>query len=261
MTSMDPPERPDDAVLRAVAGAFADAWNQHDAQRVAEVFTEDAVMEDPGAPEAVLRGRSAIRGRSIPDAAIVVQGGKIVAAAGDPGVLRVLAACLPGCPHAPGSPLHASGRRRVREPLAYLGNDGARPSAAGLRCHASARRDRGGGDHRAQREPRVALPTVLRHDTGRPPTRRRPTARQSAGASWGAGTTPLGRAEDAHAPHLTQANRDHGADEPGTRRAAPRADRHTPLQPRPALVVCAKPGGRAQFTEARAFAHRVSGRR
>jgi steroid delta-isomerase-like uncharacterized protein len=61
MTSVDPSERPDDAVLRAVAGAFEDAWNQHDAQRVAEVFTEDAVMEDPGAPEVVLRGRSAIR--------------------------------------------------------------------------------------------------------------------------------------------------------------------------------------------------------
>lgn len=76
MTSVDPSERPDDAALRAVAGAFEDAWNQHDAQRVAEVFAEDAVMEDPGAPEAVLRGRSAIRAyfeswlRAFPDAQI-----------------------------------------------------------------------------------------------------------------------------------------------------------------------------------------------
>lgn len=74
MTSMDPSERPDDAVLRAVAGAFEDAWNQHDAQRIAEVFTEDTVMDDPGAPETVLRGRLAIRAyfeswlRAFPDA-------------------------------------------------------------------------------------------------------------------------------------------------------------------------------------------------
>jgi uncharacterized protein (TIGR02246 family) len=61
VTSEDASERPDDKVLRAVAGAFQDAWNDHDARRVAEVFTEDAVMEDPGAPEALLRGRSAIR--------------------------------------------------------------------------------------------------------------------------------------------------------------------------------------------------------
>lgn len=58
----------------AVAGAFEDAWNQRDAQRVADVLTEDAVMENPGAPEAVLRGRSAIRAyfeswrRAFPDA-------------------------------------------------------------------------------------------------------------------------------------------------------------------------------------------------
>ncbi len=74
MTSVDPSERSEDAVLRAVAGAFEDAWNQRDAQGVADVFTEDAVMEDPGAPEAVLRGRSAIRAyfeswlRAFPDA-------------------------------------------------------------------------------------------------------------------------------------------------------------------------------------------------
>jgi uncharacterized protein (TIGR02246 family) len=74
MTSVDPSERSEDAVLRAVAGAFEDAWNQRDAQRVADVFTEDAVMEDPGAPDSVLRGRSAIRAyfeswlRAFPDA-------------------------------------------------------------------------------------------------------------------------------------------------------------------------------------------------
>src|SRR5688572_800997 len=61
MTSVDASERPDDEVLRAVAGALQDAWNDHDAQRVAEVFTQDAVMQDPGAPEALLQGRSAIR--------------------------------------------------------------------------------------------------------------------------------------------------------------------------------------------------------
>jgi len=61
MTGVDTSDRPDDALLRAVAGAFQDAWNDHSAARVAEVFTEDAVMEDPGAPEALLRGRSAIR--------------------------------------------------------------------------------------------------------------------------------------------------------------------------------------------------------
>ena len=61
MASVDHAERPDDATLRAVAGAFEDAWNQHDAQRIAEVFAEDAVLEDPGAPQAVLEGRPAIR--------------------------------------------------------------------------------------------------------------------------------------------------------------------------------------------------------
>jgi steroid delta-isomerase-like uncharacterized protein len=61
MASVDHAERPDDATLRAVAGAFEDAWNQHDAQRIAEVFAEDAALEDPGAPQAVLEGRPAIR--------------------------------------------------------------------------------------------------------------------------------------------------------------------------------------------------------
>jgi uncharacterized protein (TIGR02246 family) len=74
MTGVDTSDPPDDALLRAVAGAFQDAWNDHSAARVAEVFTEDAVMEDPGAPEPVLKGREAIRGyfeswlRAFPDA-------------------------------------------------------------------------------------------------------------------------------------------------------------------------------------------------
>jgi steroid delta-isomerase-like uncharacterized protein len=74
MTSVEPSGRPDDALLRAVAGAFADALNAHDAARAAEVFTEDAVMEDPAASEAVVRGRPAIRAyfeswlRAFPDA-------------------------------------------------------------------------------------------------------------------------------------------------------------------------------------------------
>jgi steroid delta-isomerase-like uncharacterized protein len=61
MTGPDTSEGPDDAVLRSVAQAFEDAMNQHDARRVAEVFTEDAVMEDPSAPEGAYRGRAAIR--------------------------------------------------------------------------------------------------------------------------------------------------------------------------------------------------------
>jgi steroid delta-isomerase-like uncharacterized protein len=74
MTSSEPSGRRDDALLREVAEAVQAAFNQHDAQRVAEVFTEDAVMEDPGAPEPVLQGRAAIRDyfaawlRAFPDA-------------------------------------------------------------------------------------------------------------------------------------------------------------------------------------------------
>ena len=73
MTSVEPSAHPDDATLRTLAGAVEDAFNQHDAERVAELYTEDAVLEDPGAPGPI-RGREAIRAyfeawlRAFPDA-------------------------------------------------------------------------------------------------------------------------------------------------------------------------------------------------
>jgi steroid delta-isomerase-like uncharacterized protein len=53
--------QPADVVLRRVAQRLEEAWNAHDLERVADVFAEDAVLVDPGAPEAELRGRAAIR--------------------------------------------------------------------------------------------------------------------------------------------------------------------------------------------------------
>jgi steroid delta-isomerase-like uncharacterized protein len=53
--------RPSTSLLRDVARRFEDAWNAHDVQRVADVFAEDAVLEDPAPPEGVVRGRGAIR--------------------------------------------------------------------------------------------------------------------------------------------------------------------------------------------------------
>jgi steroid delta-isomerase-like uncharacterized protein len=55
---MDQPSR--DAVVAANEATY-DAWNAHDADAVAAVFAEDAVVVDNGVGEA--RGRDAIRGR------------------------------------------------------------------------------------------------------------------------------------------------------------------------------------------------------
>jgi steroid delta-isomerase-like uncharacterized protein len=50
----------DDSIVQTVAGRFQDAWNAHDVDRVAQIFTEDAVLEDPGAPDGLVRGQAAI---------------------------------------------------------------------------------------------------------------------------------------------------------------------------------------------------------
>jgi predicted ester cyclase len=74
MTSVDPSHRPDDAVLREVARAVEEGFKRQDPQRIAAVFTETAVVDDPGAQEGVLRGRAAIQEyfasylRAFPDA-------------------------------------------------------------------------------------------------------------------------------------------------------------------------------------------------
>jgi hypothetical protein len=74
MTSVDPSNRPDDAVVREVARAVEEGFKRRDPQRIAAVFTEGAVVEDPGATDGVLRGRLAIQDyfaswlRAFPDA-------------------------------------------------------------------------------------------------------------------------------------------------------------------------------------------------
>jgi steroid delta-isomerase-like uncharacterized protein len=49
-----------DEALRELARSWDDAWAAHDASRIADHMTEDAVYEDPAFPEAV-RGRDAFR--------------------------------------------------------------------------------------------------------------------------------------------------------------------------------------------------------
>jgi uncharacterized protein (TIGR02246 family) len=49
----------DEAVIRASAPAWADAYNAQDADKLASMYWEDAVLQPPGAPAAT--GRDAIR--------------------------------------------------------------------------------------------------------------------------------------------------------------------------------------------------------
>lgn len=49
----------DEAVIRASAPAWADAYNAGDADKMAAMYWEDAVLQPPGAPSAT--GRTAIR--------------------------------------------------------------------------------------------------------------------------------------------------------------------------------------------------------
>jgi uncharacterized protein (TIGR02246 family) len=74
MTTEPVPGAASSGVLREVARRLEDAWNAHDLEGMAAVFTEDAALEDPGAPNGVARGRAAIRAyftswlRAFPDA-------------------------------------------------------------------------------------------------------------------------------------------------------------------------------------------------
>ena len=51
-----------DQIVTANRATF-DAWNAHDADAVAAVFADDAVIRDVGSPDGPVRGREAIRDR------------------------------------------------------------------------------------------------------------------------------------------------------------------------------------------------------
>jgi uncharacterized protein (TIGR02246 family) len=63
----------DEAVIRASAPAWADAYNAGDADKLAAMYWEDAVLQPPGAPAA--QGRAAIRAFLAGDSAVVRSAG------------------------------------------------------------------------------------------------------------------------------------------------------------------------------------------
>jgi uncharacterized protein (TIGR02246 family) len=63
----------DEAVIRASAPAWADAYNAGDADKLAAMYWEDAVLQPPGAP--AMKGRAAIREFLAGDSAAVKAAG------------------------------------------------------------------------------------------------------------------------------------------------------------------------------------------